>query len=401
MHRIAPVPGGWDLSAEGVIFLEQSPAPIIILTAADTDIQTLAASVNKLPSGFPAIRVANLLQLQQHLSIDSYAETVLSRAKIIVLRLLGGRSYWPYGLEVVKETIKQTDASLFILPGDDRPDPYAIADSTVPIDQVNQLWRYWIEGGSHNITNSLLFISDTCLRTTYSPSPPQPIPRIGQYDWQKIQEENAFESQFFHEIEQNNPVVLILFYRAHYFSGNTLAIDSLCFSLMKQNITPIPLFVSSLRDEEVQNTLLEKYQFYQDQKVNLILNTTSFSLTKLDENVEKKDTVTFWQAFDATVLQLIFSGGTEIQWKQSTLGLSPRDVAMNIALPEVDGRIITRAVSFKSVKQWNEQLETDVVVYEPRQDRIDWVAEFAANYLQLSQTPNSEKKNCDYFSQLS
>ena len=392
MHRIAPMPGGWNSSAEGVIFLEQSPAPIIILTAADTDIQTLATSANKLPPAFPAIRVANLLQLQQHLTVDTYAETVLSRTKVIVLRLLGGRSYWSYGLEVVKETVKQTKASLFILPGDDRPDPYAIADSTVPIEQVNQLWRYWIEGGSQNILNSLLFISDTCLETNYSPCAPQTIPRIGEYDWQKIQDRNTGSSQSKNEITQNNPAVIILFYRAHYLSGNILAIDSLCLSLLQRGITPLPLFVSSLRDEEVQKTLLAKYQRYQDQKIKLILNTTSFSLTKLDETQEGKDTLSFWQAFNATVLQLILSSGTEAQWEESLLGLSPRDVAMNIALPEVDGRIITRAISFKSVKQWNEQLETDVVVYNPRQDRIDWVAECTANWLGLSQTPLSKKK---------
>ena len=73
MHRISATPGGWNPGAEGVIFLEQTPAPLVFLTAADTDIQTLAAAVPKLPSEFPALRVANLLQLQQQLSIDTRA----------------------------------------------------------------------------------------------------------------------------------------------------------------------------------------------------------------------------------------------------------------------------------------------------------------------------------------
>ena len=79
MHRINAVPGGWNPQAEGTIFLTQSPAPLVFLTAADTDIQTLAASVAKLPNDFPALRVANLLQLQQQLTIDTYAEEVLER----------------------------------------------------------------------------------------------------------------------------------------------------------------------------------------------------------------------------------------------------------------------------------------------------------------------------------
>jgi len=52
MHRIAATPGGWNPGTEGVIFIEQTPAPVVFLTAADTDIQTLAAAVPKLPPGF-------------------------------------------------------------------------------------------------------------------------------------------------------------------------------------------------------------------------------------------------------------------------------------------------------------------------------------------------------------
>ncbi|HEY9901188.1 MAG TPA: hypothetical protein V6D43_01955, partial [Candidatus Sericytochromatia bacterium] len=102
MHRIAATPGGSNPQTEGVVFIEQTPAPIVFITAADTDIQTLAASRSQLPGGFPALRVVNLLQLQQQLAIDTYAENVLASAQIIILRLLGGRSYWSYGLEVVQ-----------------------------------------------------------------------------------------------------------------------------------------------------------------------------------------------------------------------------------------------------------------------------------------------------------
>ena len=69
MHRLATIPGGWNPAADGVIFVEQQPAPIVVITAADTDIQTLAAASTQLPEGFPAVRVVNLLQLQQALRL--------------------------------------------------------------------------------------------------------------------------------------------------------------------------------------------------------------------------------------------------------------------------------------------------------------------------------------------
>ncbi|MGB7445259.1 MAG: cobaltochelatase subunit CobN, partial [Coleofasciculaceae cyanobacterium] len=183
MHRIAATPGGWNPLTEGVIFVEQTPAPIIFLTAADTDIQTLSSATNHLPAGFPALRVINLLQLQQQLSIDTYAETVLTHAQIIILRLLGGRSYWSYGLEVVRETVQHTGASLVVLPGDERPDPDLISHSTVKLSAVNKIWRYLTEGGVDNFANALKFTVDLCLGQNYQPVAPQVVPRVGIYAW--------------------------------------------------------------------------------------------------------------------------------------------------------------------------------------------------------------------------
>ena len=130
MHKIAATPGGWNPETEGVIFIEQNPAPIVFITAADTEIQTLATAINSLSSDFPQIRVVNLLQLQQQLSIDTYIETVLSKAQIIILRLLGGYTYWSYGLERIKEIVENNNIKLFVLPGDDTLDPDLIAHST-------------------------------------------------------------------------------------------------------------------------------------------------------------------------------------------------------------------------------------------------------------------------------
>jgi cobaltochelatase CobN len=31
MHRIAATPGGWNPQTEGVVFIEQTPAPIVFL----------------------------------------------------------------------------------------------------------------------------------------------------------------------------------------------------------------------------------------------------------------------------------------------------------------------------------------------------------------------------------
>ena len=235
MHRISATPGGWNPQAEGVIFLEQTPAPIVLLTAADTDIQTIAAAVSKLPEGFPALRVANLLQLQQQLTIDTYAEEVLEKAQLIILRLLGGRAYWSYGLEVVQETVQKTGAASIVIPGDDRTDPELINYSTVALSTVNQLWRYFTEGGVENMIHALQFVCDRTIKSTYNPLPPQNVRRVGLYPYTSI---------------SNAPKVGILFYRAHYLAGNTLPIEALCQALTARNLQAIPyicIFSARLR----------------------------------------------------------------------------------------------------------------------------------------------------------
>jgi cobaltochelatase CobN len=120
-----------------------------------------------------------------------------------------------------------------------------------------------------------------------------------------------------------------------------------------------------------------------------LLNTTSFSLAKLDTETPQLE---LWKSLDVPVLQVILSGGTVEQWDSQFQGLTPRDTAMNVALPEVDGRIISRAVSFKSVQTRNPLLETDVVVYEFVRDRIEFVADLAASWVQLRQTPPTNRR---------
>ncbi|MEY2983654.1 MAG: CobN component of cobalt chelatase involved in biosynthesis [Cyanobacteriota bacterium] len=182
MHRLATLPGGWSADTDGVVLVEQTAAPIIFLTAADTDIQAIASALPQLPPHFPAIRVCNLRHLQQAWAIDHYTEQVLSQAKVIVLRLLGGRSYWSYGLEVVKElAAQQPDLSLFVLPGDDRPDPELISQSTVPLNGAHQLWQYFAQGGVSNIQHGLAWVSNYGLGSSFKFDPVQQVAKVGIY----------------------------------------------------------------------------------------------------------------------------------------------------------------------------------------------------------------------------
>ena len=377
MHRIASSSGNWNTQEDGVIFVEQSQAPIIFLTAADTDIQSLANSLKILPNNFQKVRALNILYLQQQLSIDNYSDKVLSKSKVIILRLLGGSSYWNYGLEVVKYIVELNNINLFVLPGDDVSDHILMSHSTVPLYQSNKLWKYISEGGQKNWSNALKYISNNYFQTKYDVEEPEIVPNFGIYQNNRIN----------NTAEKN---VVILFYRSHYLSGNLLPVDSLCESLLNRNLFPLPIFITSLRDINIQIELINYLDSVENNSCQLLLNTTSFSLAKIDDDYNFNNNL--WQKLDCPVLQVIFSSSTLQQWHESFQGLSPRDVAMNIALPEIDGKIITRAISFKSIKVWNKDLETNVIIYSPVKDRVDFVADLAKNYINLKNSSISERK---------
>ncbi len=375
MHRLATIPGGWNPAAEGVIFVEQQPAPIVFITAADTDIQTLAVAATKLPADFPQVRVVNLLQLQQQLTIDTYAEDVLTAAQVIIVRLIGGQSYWSYGLEVVQETVRQTGAVLIVLPGDERPDPTLMSHSTASLADVDRVWKYLIEGGIENYCQLLNFITSRWLDCDYEYRDPSAVPRVGIYDAPRWLPDGL----------PTHSGAAIIFYRAHYLSGNLAAIEAMCQALIDRQLTPIPIYVSSLKDPDVQAELIN----YCQQGVGVILNTTSFALASLDTDTPQVD---LWSSLNLPVFQVILSGAGKEFWADGWQGLTPRDMAMNVALPEVDGRIITRAISFKAVQTQNAALQTDVLVYEPIADRVEFVAELALNWVKLRQKSVSDRK---------
>ena len=118
MHLLAAKPGGF-VDDEGIIDLEQTPAELIILSAADTSLAALAKAAESMTDDYPSIRLANWMQLLKPAAFDLYQEKVIDHARVIIVSLLGGHSYWPYGLECLQDWAKQENNILIVVPGDD------------------------------------------------------------------------------------------------------------------------------------------------------------------------------------------------------------------------------------------------------------------------------------------
>ena len=380
MHLLAAQPGGIADGQEAVD-LGQSPGDIVILSAADSELSCLAQALAQQDDPFPSLRLANLMQLSHNLSVDVYVEAVLCHARIIVVRLLGGVAYWPYGIERIVTVARERGIHLALLPGDEQPDPELDALSTLPREACHRLWQYCLQGGVRNTVNLLAYAAELI----GEPVPwrePEPLLAAGLY-WPGCEQVDL--GAITAEWQDDAPVAALIFYRALLQAGNLAPVDDLIRALRARGVNALPLYVSSLKDalsaELVRRTLAEA-------PPDLVLNATAFAISKPGDARSE----TPFDAADCPILQVIFSGGTEAAWRQGTQGLSARDIAMNVALPEVDGRLLTRAVSFKAEARFDRRTETSLVRYESVPDRIAFVADLAAAWARLRQTPVAERR---------
>ncbi|MET0209904.1 MAG: cobaltochelatase subunit CobN, partial [Burkholderiaceae bacterium] len=187
------------------------------------------------------------------------------------------------------------------------------------------------------------------------------------------------------------PVALLLFYRAHLQAGNTAVFDAMLGALADAGLNAIALAVDSLKNPESHAAV---QALVAEHGVSVVLNATNFAVASIDGRDEGAsiDRQVPTLAGDAVVLQLITAGTSQEQWLADAHGLAPRDLAMQVVLPEVDGRILTRAISFKGLAWRCEQTELDVVRYQAEPERMAFVAELARRWCALRSKPNAGKR---------
>lgn len=380
MHLLAAQPGEVSDGTEA-IDLGQTPGEIVVLSAADTELALLADVAAERERDAPSLRLANVMQLGHNLSVDTYVEAVIAEARVVVVRLLGGAAYWRYGADEVAAVAREKGLALAILPGDDKDDPELRRLSTVAAADYDRLWTYLIHGGRANAAQFLVHASGLA-GCDVEADAPELLPRAGCY-WPGA-DDVALESMA-QRWQPARPVAAIVFYRALVQAGDAAPIDALVEALQDQGLNPLPLYSQSLKDPAAASLVEEALAAHPPA---VLINCTGFALAS--PGAERGPTP--FDAADCPVLQAVLSGGTFEPWDEGLRGLAPRDIAMNVALPEVDGRIMARAISFKSARRWDAATQSNVVRHEPVGDRVVWTARLAASWARLRRAPSAERR---------
>ncbi|OUS24522.1 cobaltochelatase subunit CobN [Gammaproteobacteria bacterium 45_16_T64] len=395
MHLLAAKPGGFS-DEEGIIDLQQSPADVIILTAQDTLINILADTASKRKDdpkdGDFTLRLANILHLTKPAAFDLYYESVLKHAKVIIVSLLGGENYWPYGVEQLRLHADMSDCTVIFVPGDDAIDKQLMEYSTAALEVTHDLWRYLREAGRSNIINfyrcidAHWFGSKEGSKETLEA--PVAIPNALLHD---AELGTISLAQWKKKHQDNQQVVALLFYKSHLQSGNTEAFEAFADTLASIGLAPITIVINSLKD----NSTLETVSLIlQQSAAQLVINTTGFSV-RSQENASLSSLPTAdCEPYhgDLPIIQAIAASSSKDDWLEYDQGLRARDVAMNIALPELDGRIISRAITFKESKAFSETCEVEQVVYSLHYERALFVAQLAQGWITLRLKDNQHKR---------
>jgi cobaltochelatase CobN len=362
--------------------LGQSPGDILFLSAADTEIASVAAFANR---GETRWRLVNLASLKHPMSIDMWIDKTARHAKLVVLRALGGVSYFSYLIEALMAAAKAHGFQLAVLPGDDRPDVGLDPWSTVAAGDRAQLWSYLVEGGETNMAR-LADMAEALVSDGARPDAAETLAKAGIW-WpgRGVVGVDAWKQSCAGSLPSGKPLAVITFYRALVQSGQTQPVEALIEALAARGLRVLPIFVSSLKEPFSAGLIRELFGRHSP---DIVLNSTSFAV--VSPGAAKTGTVL--DETGAQVFQVIFSGSTRESWEASSLGLASRDLAMNVALPEVDGRVLTRAVSFKRAARFDEKSEVNIVTPEPAADRVAFVADLAAAWARLRHLNNSDKR---------
>jgi cobaltochelatase CobN len=358
--------------------LGQSPADMVALSFTDSDLAGMSAAWAASRSCLPDMRFASLRDLRHPMSVDLWLDKVAAHAKIVLVRILGGYDWWRYGCDRLGELARERGIQLALLPGECREDDATLARlSTVAPAERAALLDCFREGGPDNM-RALLGQMARLAGADIAVEIARPLDKAGFY----APGVGVVPLAHFTIRMAERPVVPILFYRSMLLAADVAPIDALATELAARNIAAVPVFVSSLRDPSALGVV--------EQAVSALKPAALITATAFASGAEPGEANPF-DRFALPVFQVVTATTRREAWLSGQRGLAPADLAMHVVLPELDGRILAGAISFKDAGG-DQSSGFAAQANRPEPDRIEQVAARIARYLKLQATPRAERR---------
>ena len=386
---------------------------VVLVTTADTDLLTADRALAALPGDFPPVYAWNPVGLDTAEARNQLLAAV-GNAGVVVLRLLGGKRAMPETFDPLVSLCRERRIPLIACPGHQEWDEDLITACSAPVAELETVFAYLMRGGIPNFRNLLLFLSDTYLGSNYGHEAPEPLPWEGLYHPEATAAEVVDVDTYIRQrFQPGRPGVGLLFYRAHWMSGNLQFVDALIHCLESHQVNVLPVYSYSLKHHPEQDGQRSRTltNFMADAagvpRVDCIINTMGLAMSDLSQEdgptIAAGWSVDLLDALDVPILQGIVSTGSRQEWADNSLGLGPIDTAMNVALPEFDGRIITVPISFKeetaAAPERNGRDSGGNALSLPRlqryvaaPDRMDALARLAVKWANLRRKANADKR---------
>ncbi|CAN7495464.1 cobaltochelatase subunit CobN [Mesorhizobium sp. LjNodule214] len=374
MHILTTTSASLDDLAEPVD-LRQTPADIVALSFTDSDLSGLAAAWKA--ERLPSMRLAALRDLRHPMSVDLWIDSVARHARVILVRILGGYDWWRYGCDQLAAIARERGIKLALLPGESHDEDFRLIEgSTLPRAELDALLGYFREGGPENMS-ALMQRLARLAGSDAAVAQPVAVPKAGFYEPGRGVVEKPGLSNV------GAAVIPILFYRSMLLAADVAPIDALFEALRARGMAPVPIFVSSLKDPA-------SLAFVETALAALnpaaIVTATAFA-SGAEPGIE-----TLFDRAGVPVFQVIVATTRRDVWEKNQRGLAPADLAMHVVLPELDGRILAGAISFKGESETDPALAFRAFANRPEGDRVAQVASRIEAFIRLQRAPRATRK---------
>ena len=360
----------------------QDPGDLVILSFSDSDLGAFAAGWRRSAGNLPSLRLQNLVGLKHPVSVDTYVERTLSGARAILIRLIGGAAYWPYGIASVQDLARRKGIALAVLPADGRTDPNLDAVSTLPVSTLRRLQALCDTGGAVAAQAALAQLA--LAAGLYAGPVPgdKHVPDMGFYDPDHGGAAHGGVAHGGVAPPPQGPHILVSFYRSYLTAADTDPVDALIRAFRARGIAACGVFAPSLRAPGFAEWLAPHLA---TNPPLAVVNATAFS-------AKGEAGATPFDAAACPVFQVALSTARRRDWAVSDRGLSPADLAMHVVLPEVDGRLFAGLLSFKSPGTRDPDLQFSRFAHRADPDRVTAVVARVMGWLRLAETSRDARR---------